>query len=177
VSLLQPTISSEIPNRAIDPPPPIELDNSDEWEVHWVLDSRTDRHHKGSGLLYLVEWKGFDNTPMPQVGNCLNISLMHLTLSRHSIMPIQTSWLPESMRRGPVLYLFLYFRPLNHPFQICFQSHYFFILYFTVFNPRYTSQTLLHLPTLTSPSSCPPLPTPTPIPPSWHPAARASLLP
>ena len=63
VSLLQPTSSSEIPNRAIDPPPPIELDDSDEWEVHWILDSRVDCHRKGSGLLYLVEWKGFDNTP------------------------------------------------------------------------------------------------------------------
>jgi len=39
------------------------LDDSDEWEVHWILDSRIDRHHMGSGLLYLVEWKGFDNTP------------------------------------------------------------------------------------------------------------------
>jgi len=36
VLLLQPTSSSEIPNRAIDPPPPIELDNSDEWEVHQI---------------------------------------------------------------------------------------------------------------------------------------------
>ena len=63
VSLLQPTSSSEIPNRAIDPPPPIELDDSDEWEVHQILDSRVDRCRKGSGILYLVEWKGFDNTP------------------------------------------------------------------------------------------------------------------
>ena len=63
VSLLQPTSSSEIPNRAIDPLPPIELDDSDEWEVHRILDSRVDRRRKGSGLLYLVKWKGFDNTP------------------------------------------------------------------------------------------------------------------
>ena len=62
VSLLQPTSSGGIPNRAIDPPPPIELDDSDEWEVHQILDSRVDCHHKGSGLLYLVEWKWFDNT-------------------------------------------------------------------------------------------------------------------
>ena len=61
--LLQPTSSNEIPNRAIDPPPPIELDDSDKWEVHQILDSRIDHCHKGSGLLYLVEWKGFDNTP------------------------------------------------------------------------------------------------------------------
>jgi len=63
VSLLQPTSASEIPNRAIDPPPLIVLDNSDKWEVHQILDSRIDHCHKGSGLLYLVKWKGFDNTP------------------------------------------------------------------------------------------------------------------
>src|SRR5882724_12031253 len=63
VSLLKPTSSSEIPNRAIDPPLLIKLDHSDKWEVHQILDSRIDCHRKGSGLLYLVKWKGFDNTP------------------------------------------------------------------------------------------------------------------
>jgi len=63
VSWLQPTSTSEIPNRAIDPLPLIELDDSDEWEVHRILDSRVDCCCKGSGLLYLIEWKGFDNTP------------------------------------------------------------------------------------------------------------------
>src|SRR5882724_2861607 len=62
VSLLQSTIPSEIPNRTIDPPPLIELDDSDEWEIHSILDSRVDCHRKGLGLLYLIEWKGFDNT-------------------------------------------------------------------------------------------------------------------
>src|SRR5882672_2395003 len=63
VSLLQPTSTSDIPNRVVDPPPPIELNDSDKWEVHRILDSKVDWHHKGPGLLYLVEWKGFDNTP------------------------------------------------------------------------------------------------------------------
>ena len=63
VSLLQPTSSSEIPNRAIDPPPLIELDDSDKWEVHQILDSRIDCRCKGSGLRNLVELKGFNNTP------------------------------------------------------------------------------------------------------------------
>ena len=63
MSLLHATSPSDIPNRTIDPPPPIELDDSDKWEVHHILDSRVDCHCKGLGLLYLVEWKGFDNTP------------------------------------------------------------------------------------------------------------------
>src|SRR5882672_5103681 len=63
VSLLKPTSPSDIPNRVVDPPPPIELDNSVEWEVNQILDSKIDHRRKGPGLLYLVEWKGFDNTP------------------------------------------------------------------------------------------------------------------
>jgi len=47
VLLLQPTTSSEISNRAIDTPPPIELDDSDKWEVHQILDSRIDHCCKG----------------------------------------------------------------------------------------------------------------------------------
>ena len=62
VSLLQPTGPSSIPNRSDDPPPPLEVDNSTEYEVYLILDSKIDRHCKGSGLLYLVEWLGFDNT-------------------------------------------------------------------------------------------------------------------
>src|SRR5467141_680408 len=49
VSLLQPTSSSEIPDRVIDPPLPIELDDSDEWEVKWILDSKVDRCRKAPG--------------------------------------------------------------------------------------------------------------------------------
>ena len=33
-----------------------------EYEVYRILDSKIDRRRKGSGLLYLVEWSGFDNT-------------------------------------------------------------------------------------------------------------------
>jgi len=62
VSLLQPVDSSLIPNRTIKPPPPLEVDDSSEYEVQRILDSRIDWCRKGPGLLYLVEWSGFDNT-------------------------------------------------------------------------------------------------------------------
>src|SRR5882672_6788457 len=58
---LQPTSSSCIPNRVVDPPPLIELDDSDKWDVNHILDSMFDHHCRGSGLLYLVKWKVFDN--------------------------------------------------------------------------------------------------------------------
>src|SRR6266481_9214391 len=61
VSLLEPTSSSAIPNRVEDPLPLLELDNSDEYQVQQILDSKIDHRRKGSGLLYLVEWKGFNN--------------------------------------------------------------------------------------------------------------------
>jgi len=96
VSLLQPTSTSEVPNRVIDPPPPIELDDSNEWEVHQILDSRLIGCRKGSGLLYLVEWKGFDNTPMPPVRSHLNTWRMHPMWSEHSTGLIHISQPPNS---------------------------------------------------------------------------------
>ena len=63
VSLLQPTSVNDIPNRVVNPPPPNEPDDSDEWDVNQrILDCRFDCHCKGLRLLYLIEWKGFDNT-------------------------------------------------------------------------------------------------------------------
>jgi len=63
VSLLQPTSASEILNRVVDPPPL----NWAWWcwlmEVHQILDSQIDHSQKGPAFLYLVEWKGFNNTP------------------------------------------------------------------------------------------------------------------
>jgi len=63
VSLLQSTSSSEIPNRAIDPPPPIELGDSDEWEVHRILDSRIDRRSQGVGDSFTWSSGGASTTP------------------------------------------------------------------------------------------------------------------
>ena len=62
VSLIQPSIPSTIPNQTEDPLPLLELDNDDEYEVNWILDSRINHHHKGTGLPYLVEWKDFGNS-------------------------------------------------------------------------------------------------------------------
>ena len=62
ISLLQPADSSLIPNRLDDPPPPLEVDDSTEYKVYHILDSKIDCHQKGSGLLYLVEWSGYNNT-------------------------------------------------------------------------------------------------------------------
>src|SRR6266481_9607290 len=61
VSLLEPTSSSAIPNHVKDPPPPLELDDSDEYQVQQILNSKINCHCKGFGLLYLFEWNSFNN--------------------------------------------------------------------------------------------------------------------
>ena len=61
VSLLQPTDPSSNLNWLDDLPPPLEVDDSMEYKVYHILDSKIDHRQKGLGLLYLMEWSGFDN--------------------------------------------------------------------------------------------------------------------
>jgi Chromo (CHRromatin Organisation MOdifier) domain len=49
---------SKIPRRHPDPPPPIEVDSEEEFEVTNVLDSSIQRRR----LEYLVEWKGYEDS-------------------------------------------------------------------------------------------------------------------
>ena len=58
VSLLEPATTSAIRNRNPDPPPPIEVEDSLEYEVGRILDSR----RRGKRVQYLVEWKGYEHT-------------------------------------------------------------------------------------------------------------------
>ncbi|MBW0573720.1 hypothetical protein O181_113435 [Austropuccinia psidii MF-1] len=55
ISLLEPVKTSTIPNRHQDFPPPIIIEEEEEWEVSQILDSKLKRRT----LWYLVEWKGF----------------------------------------------------------------------------------------------------------------------
>ncbi|MBW0535631.1 hypothetical protein O181_075346 [Austropuccinia psidii MF-1] len=55
ISLLEPVKTSTIPNRNQEPPPPIIIEEGEEWEVSQILDSKLKR----GKLWYLVEWKGF----------------------------------------------------------------------------------------------------------------------
>ncbi|MBW0480152.1 hypothetical protein O181_019867 [Austropuccinia psidii MF-1] len=55
ISLLEPVKTSTIPNRHQEPPPPISIEEEEEWEVSQILDSKLKRRK----LWYLVEWKGF----------------------------------------------------------------------------------------------------------------------
>jgi hypothetical protein len=56
VSELEPAANDAFPGQRIPPPPPVEVDGEQEWEVDEVLDSRT-RYRK---LQYLIKWTGYD---------------------------------------------------------------------------------------------------------------------
>ncbi|MBW0555046.1 hypothetical protein O181_094761 [Austropuccinia psidii MF-1] len=87
VSLLEPVKHSTIPNRHQLPPPPVLVEEQEEWEVAQVLDSKLKR----GNLWYLVEWKGFSEDPEEPLGNQLPTLTTHQTLSRTFIHCIQTS--------------------------------------------------------------------------------------
>ncbi|MBW0522673.1 hypothetical protein O181_062388 [Austropuccinia psidii MF-1] len=55
VSLLELVEKSSIPKQNQLPPPPVLVEEQEEWEVAQVLDSKLKR----GKLWYLVEWKGF----------------------------------------------------------------------------------------------------------------------
>ncbi|MBW0516294.1 hypothetical protein O181_056009 [Austropuccinia psidii MF-1] len=59
VSLLEPVKQSSIPNHNQLPPRPVLVKEQEEWEVAQVLDSKIKR----GKLLYLIEWKGFNEDP------------------------------------------------------------------------------------------------------------------
>jgi Reverse transcriptase (RNA-dependent DNA polymerase)/RNase H-like domain found in reverse transcriptase/Integrase zinc binding domain/Chromo (CHRromatin Organisation MOdifier) domain/Integrase core domain/Retroviral aspartyl protease len=74
VSLLEPYNKNTIPGRTQAPPPAIEIENSEEWEVQEILDSKRMR----GKLFYLVDWKGWSPQdrswePAVNVENCRDL--------------------------------------------------------------------------------------------------------
>jgi len=61
VSMLELHSTSSIPNRTIDPPPPMEVEGEVEYEVAEILDTKVDRR-RHCKLLYLVRCTGYEGT-------------------------------------------------------------------------------------------------------------------
>ena len=61
VSMLEPAVPNEIPNRIQSLPPPVDVQGELEYEIAEVLDSKIDKH-RSCRLLYLVCWLGYENT-------------------------------------------------------------------------------------------------------------------
>lgn len=57
VSLLEPAASNPLPGQHNPPPPPIEVDNEEEFEIEDILDSR--HFGRNRRLQYLVRWTGY----------------------------------------------------------------------------------------------------------------------
>lgn len=69
VNLLEPYVENPIPNRVQPPPPPVEIEGAEEFEVEEVLDSWIDRRKRpGSEIMYMVKWVGYsDPTPESEI--------------------------------------------------------------------------------------------------------------
>jgi hypothetical protein len=61
VSLLRPAAENPVPGQRHEPPPAVEVDGIEEWEVEDILDSRWERRGRGvPRLKYTVKWTGYD---------------------------------------------------------------------------------------------------------------------
>ena len=63
VSLLRPAADNPLPGQRQPPPPPVEVEGTEEWEVQDILDSRWDRRGRGGQprLRYTVKWTSYDD--------------------------------------------------------------------------------------------------------------------
>ena len=63
VSQLKPAIKNTIPNRVQSPPPPIEVEGEEEYEIAKILNSKIDRRRCTCLLIYYICWRGYEGTP------------------------------------------------------------------------------------------------------------------
>jgi len=62
VSMLEPAIPNQIPDRVQPPPPPILVNDEPKFEISEILDSKIDNRRRACKLLYLVRWTGYEGT-------------------------------------------------------------------------------------------------------------------
>ena len=58
---LEPVEENTIPNRTQPPPPPVEVDGEEQYEIAQILDSKLDRRFR-CPLLYRIQWLGYEGT-------------------------------------------------------------------------------------------------------------------
>ena len=59
--MLEPTTPNPFPQRTQPPPPPVEIDGEEEFEISSILDSKIDKRRKCK-LQYLVCWLSYEGT-------------------------------------------------------------------------------------------------------------------
>jgi len=86
--LLHPVSNDALPHQVQIPPPPVEVDGVEEWEVEEIVDSITDRRGRGGQprVKYVVKWKGYD-TPTREAADSIWEDVPDLVRNFHRRYP------------------------------------------------------------------------------------------
>ena len=83
VNLLHPAAQNPVPGQMVDPPPPVEIEGLEEWDVEDILDSRWERRGRGGPRLrYTVKWVGY-NDPTDEPADYLDHAREIITNFHH----------------------------------------------------------------------------------------------
>ena len=96
-SLLEKYFPSNIPGRHSEPPPPVEVEGEEAWEVEAIVDA----YIKNRKFYYVVKWKGFpesESTPEPPENLRFCPDLVRDFHRRHPEKPRPRNQAPSSRR-------------------------------------------------------------------------------
>jgi len=88
VSQLDLAGNDPLEGQIIPPPPPVEVEGEEEWQVQEVLDSKLVRNR----LRYLVKWEGYDETTWKPAES---INKLRTVDEFHERYPLKLEPLPE----------------------------------------------------------------------------------
>jgi len=89
VSLIDLAANNRLEGQIIPPPPPVEVEGEEEWEVQEVLDSKLVRNQ----LRYLVKWVGYDETTWERAESINEVKAVD---DSHERYPLKPGPLPEN---------------------------------------------------------------------------------